>query len=271
MIKFGAIGNQTGNLFMQRIVDGCIVAIVSLFILAVYEDAWTIEHIKEDMFAIFFDMFSFYYYTALLFLFFILPSILDGFKDRKIFYRYTDEKQMPTKIYRFLRGIVLIVCVVLFSVAFSDKYSRTEFYNDGTIIEYDKNNEVVKKYNKSDIDFVELRTDYIYNKSQINYFTEAFIHVKDNSFIISEDDFITPDFDGVNYETERRLYGLRKIKESFPDKIKINAEHIDALLKIEYYDYTQNQAKELCEIFEVDYDEMMLWLKEERDIVLEKD
>ena len=271
MIKYGTIGNQTGNLFMQRIVDGCIVAIVSLFVLAVYENAWTIEHTKEDMYAIFFDMFSFYYYIALMLLFFILPSFLDGFKDRKIFYRYTDEKQMPTKIYRLLRGILLIVCVVLFSVVFSDKYSRTEFYNDGIIIEYNKHNEIVNKYDKSDIDFIELRTDYIYNKSQIYYFAEAFIQVKDNSFIISEVEFITPDFDGVNYETERRLYGLRKIKENFPDKIKINAEHLDALLETEYYDYTKTQAKELCDIFEVDYDEMMLWLKEECDIVLEKD
>ena len=164
---------------MQRIVDGCIVAIVSLFILAVYEDAWTIEHIKEDMFAIFFDMFSFYYYTASMFLFFILPSILDCFEDRKIFYRYTDEKQMPTKIYRLLRGIVLIVCVILFSVAFSDKYSRTEFYNDGTIIEYDKNNEVVKKYNKSDIDFIELRTNHSIGVRHITYWTEAVINLKD--------------------------------------------------------------------------------------------
>ena len=45
---------------------------------------------------------------------------------------------------------------------------------------------------------------------------------------------------------------------------------LDVLLQVEWTNYTQQQAKELCEIFEVDYNEMMLWLKEEWDIVIKE-
>ena len=56
--------NQTKNIILNKIVDGCIIALISLFVLAIYEDAWRIEHTKENMFAIHFDMFSFYYLLA---------------------------------------------------------------------------------------------------------------------------------------------------------------------------------------------------------------
>ena len=84
------------------------------------------------------------------------------------------------------------------------------------------------------------------------------------------DDYIVPD-EYIGNTEECSLYGLKKVKEIFSDKIKINAENLDTLFEVEQYYYTKAQAKELCEIFVVDYEEMMLWLEEEQGVVLEDD
>lgn len=262
--------NQTKKLFLQRIVDGCIVVLISLFILAIYEDAWAIEHTKENMFAIHFDMFSIYYLLAFILFLYVVPNFYEFISNRRILYRYFDEKRVTTKLARFLRIVLISFFIVVLSVLFTDKYSRVEFYNDGSIIEYNKHNQIVNEYNESDIEFVELKTNHSIGKV-VTYWTEAVIYVKDNDFILTQGDYIAPDNYEVNIDTERSLYGLSRIKENFPDKIRINTENIDTLLEVEHYFYTQEQAKKLCEIFEVDYEEMMLWLKEEWDIVLESD
>lgn len=93
--------------------------------------------------------------------------------------------------------------------------------------------------------------------------------VEDRYYTLTQKNYIAPDDYVVNPENERSLYGLKKIKEIFSDKIKINTENVDTLLHVEHLYYTKGQAKRLCEIFEVDFDEMMLWLEEEWDIVLE--
>ena len=129
---------------------------------------------------------------------------------------------------------------------------------------------MINEHKRSDINFVEVRTNHDFGR-HVDYWTEAVIYIKDNYYIIKSDNYITPDdFEGVS-ETERSLYGLKKVKETFSDKIKINTENLNTLFEVEHYDYTQSQANELCEIFEVNFDEMMLWLKEEWNIVLEND
>lgn len=261
--------NQTKNLYLQRLVDGCIVALISLIVLSIYEDAWRIEHTKENMFAIHFDMFSFYYLLAFVVLFYVVPNFYEFISNKRILYRYSDEKRNPTKLARFLRIVLISFIVVSLSVLLTDKYSRVEFYNDGSIIEYNRQNDVVNEYNKSDIEFIEIRTNHSLGGRHVSYWTEATICLKDKKFCLTEEDYITPDNYVTNYETERSLYGLKKIIENFPDIIKINSENVDTLLHVEWVNYTKEQAKELCEIFEVDFDDIMVWLEEYWDIVLE--
>lgn len=269
MSRIKTTENQTKNLILQKIVDGCIVVLISMFVLVVYEDAWTIEHIKENMFAIHFNMFSLYYLLAFTLFMYVAPNFYEFISNRRILYRYNNEKRISSKLARFLKIVLISFFIILLSVLFTDRYSRIEFYNDGSILEYNRQNQVVNGYNKSDIDFIELRTNHSIGGRHITYWTEAVINLKDKSFCLTEGNYITPDNYETNYETERSLYGLKKIIENFPDMIKIDAENIDTLLHVEWVNYTQEQAKKLCEIFEVDYDEMMLWLKAEWDIVLE--
>lgn len=261
--------NQTKNIILKKIVDGCIIALISLFVLAIYEDAWRIEHTKENMFAIHFDMFSFYYLLAFVMLFYVVPNFYEFISNKRILYRYSDEKRNPTKLARFLRIALISFIVVSLSVLLTDKYSRVEFYNDGSIIEYNRQNDVVKEYNKSDIEFIEIRTNHSSGVRHVSYWTEAIICLTDKRFCLTVENYITPDNYVANYETERGLYGLKKIIENFPDIIKINSENIDTLLHVEWVNYTKEQAKKLCEIFEVDFAEMMVWLEEDWDIVLE--
>lgn len=269
MSRIKTTENQTKNLILQKIVDGCIVVLISMFILVVYEDAWTIEHIKENMFAIHFNMFSLYYLLAFILFMYVAPNFYEFISNRRILYRYTDEKRIPAKLARFLKIVLISFFIVLLSVLFTDKYSRVEFYNDGSIVEYNRQNQVVNEYNKSDIEFIELRTNHSIGGRHVKYWTEAIICLTEKSFCLVEGDYITPDNYETNYETERSLFGLKKIIENFPDMIKIDAENIDTLLHVEWVNYTQEQANELCDIFEVNYDEMMIWLEEEWDIVLE--
>ena len=121
----------------------------------------------------------------------------------------------------------------------------------------------------SDIDSVEIRTNHDFGR-HVDYWTEAVIDIGDSYFILKADDYIVPD-EYVADTEECSLYGLKKIKEIFSDKIKINTENLGTLFEVEQYYYTKGQAKELCEIFEVDYDKMMQWLEEEWGIVLEDD
>ena len=128
---------------------------------------------------------------------------------------------------------------------------------------------MVNEYNETDIDFIEIRTNHDLGRP-INYWTEAIFRLQDKSFVLQEKNYITPDNYEINYTTARSLYGLKTIKGLFTDKIKINTENIDTLLQVEWTNYTQQQAKELCEIFEVDYDSIAIWLKEEWDIVIKE-
>ena len=271
MNKIKNTENQTKKLYLQRIVDVCFIALFSVIILYFYEMYWLSVHTtKENMFAIHFDMFSTVYNLVALLFIFVLPNAFEFFSSRGIMYRFTSEKQIPAKLVRVLKIILFSVFVILFSVTFTDKYSRVEFYDTGNIVEYNKNNEVINEHKRSDINFVELRTNHDFGR-HVDYWTEAVIYIKDNYYILKSDNYIIPDdFEGIS-ETERSLYGLKKVKETFSDKIKINTENLNTLLEVEHYDYNQSQANELCEIFEVNFDEMMLWLKEEWNIVLEND
>ncbi len=269
MSKINTEENQTKNLLLQKIVDGGIIVLISVTVLIFYESYWTSAHsLKENMFALHFDMFSTYYSFAFILFLFLGPTFFEFIAGGKILYRYTDKKCMPTKLARILKIIVVSFFIILFSVIFTDKYSRLEFYNNGNIIIYNRQNQVVNTYTESDIELIELRTNHNIGR-KVSYWTEAIIHVKDNKFILKTENYITSDNYEVNYDTARSLYGLSSIKENFPDKIKIDTENIDTLLEVEHYNYTQGQAKKLCEIFEVDYGKMMIWLKEEYDIVLD--
>lgn len=262
--------NQTKKLIFQRIVDGFIIVLISVFILSLYENDWATVHISNgNMFAIDFDMFGAYYVlVCTLFIAPALPIFLKILSQKRIMYRYTDEKQMPTKLRRFLKIIFLSFIVLLCSIMFADKYTRVEFHNDGRIIKYNRQNQVVNKYEKSDVDFVELRTNNSFPGRTVTHWPEAVVYVKDNKFILTENDFIAPESLAYD-ETERSLYGLKKVKEVFSDKIKIGPENLDTLLEVEYMNYTQEQAEELCEIFEVDAEKISLWLEEAWGIVLE--
>lgn len=271
MIKIENTENQTKKLFLKSIVDVGFIALISLSLLYFYEIYWLSVHTtKENLLAIHFDMFSTVYSLVALLFMFVLPNAFDFFSNRGIIYRYTSEKQIPAKVVRFLKIILFSVFIILFSITFSDKNSRVEFYDNGNILEYNKNNEIINEYKISDIDSVGIRTNHDFGR-HVEYWTEVVIDVDDACYILKSDDYITPDDYVVNPETERSLYGLKKVKEIFSDKIKINTENLDTLLEVEQYYYTKGQAKELCDIFEVDYDEMMFWLEEEWGIVLEDD
>lgn len=270
MNKINNTENQTKNLYLKTIVDMAITALISLAFFYFYEMYWLSEHTaKENLLAIHFDMFGMVYSLIALLFMFILPKVVEIFSGKRIIYRYTSEKQIPTKLVRALKIILFSVFIILFSITFTDKNSRIEFYNNGNIIEYNKNNEIINEYEMSDIDSVEIRTNHNFGR-HIDYWTEAVVDIGDSRFVLKFDDYIVPD----NYvaDTEEcSLYGLKKVKEIFSDKIKINTENLDTLFEVEQYYYTKGQAKELCDIFEVDYDEMMLWLEEEWGIVLEDD
>ncbi|MBQ7116760.1 MAG: hypothetical protein IJN88_00965 [Clostridia bacterium] len=261
--------NQTKSLFLKRIVDVCVIILISLSVLSFYEIDWSSVHTsKENLLALHFDMFGLYYSLAAMLFMFILPNALEFFSGRRIMYRYTSGKKIPAGLGRALKIIFVSLFIVFCSVSFADKYSRTEFYSDGSIIEYNRYNQIVNEYSKADIESVELRTNHDFGRN-MNYWTETVIYIKDGYYILTQGDYLAPDDYEVNPETERSLYGLRKVKETFSDKIKINKEKLDTLFEVERYSYTQAQAKELCDIFEADYEEMMLWLKEEWDIVLD--
>ncbi len=270
MSKIIAGENQTKNLYLQRLVDGCIILLLSLTVLSIYESDWCSVHIsKDNMYAIYFDMFSIYYGLAFILFYFCVPNFFEFISGRRLMYRFTDKKQLPTKFVRILKVVIFTLFIVFCSVMLADKYSRVEFYNDGSIIEYNKDNQVINEYTESDIDFIELRTNYNHNGKHTTYWAEAVIYVKDKEFVLNENHYIAPDDYYVNIDIERSLYGLSRVKEKFPDKIKINTENIDTLLEVEYLYYTKDNARRLCEIFEVDFDEMMIWLEEEWDIVLD--
>lgn len=110
-----------------------------------------------------------------------------------------------------------------------------------------------------------MRTNHVSGK---NYWTEAIIYINDYKFILKTENYIVPDNDEYIFYTDRNLYGLRSTKKVFSDKIKINSENIDTLLHVEFPYYNREQAEELCEIFESDYNEIAIWLEEEWGLVL---
>ncbi len=271
MNKMENTENQTKKLYLKSIVDVGFIALISFIVLYFYEMYWlTVHTTKENMLAIHFDMFSTVYSLVALLFMFVLPNVFEFFSSRVIMHRYTSEKQVPTKVVRILKIILFSVFIIFFSITYSDKNSRIEFYDNGNIFEYNKNNEIINEYKISDIDSVEIRTNHSFGR-HVDYWIEAVINTSDKNYILKSDNYITTDDYVVNPETERSLHGLRKVKEVFSNKIKINTENLDTLFEVEQYYYTKGQAKELCEIFEVDYDEMMLWLEEEWGIVLEND
>ena len=270
MNKIKITENQTKNRYLKTIVDAGITALISVIFLYFYEMYWLSEHTaKENLLAIHFDIFGMVYSLVVLLFMFILPKTFEIFNSRGILRRYTSEKQIPTKVVRALKIILFSVFIILFSVTFSDKNSRVEFYDNGNIIEYNKNNEIINEYKISDIDSVEIRTNHDFGR-HVDYWTEAVVDIGDYCFILKADDYIVPD-DYIGDTEECSLYGLKKVKETFSGKIKINTDNLGTLFEVEQYYYTKRQANELCEIFEVDYDEMMLWLEEEWGIVLEDD
>ena len=272
MNKIGNTENHTKNLYFQRIVDVAIILLLSVIALTIYNDYWLYEHsTKENMLAIQFYMFNFYLTLVCLLFMYVIPNALDFFSRRNYLYRYTSENKLSARFVRALKLIIATVIIVLCSIMFDDKYSRVEFYDDGRIVEYNKENQIVNEYLKSDVDFVELEAVCGHSSKHTYYRAVANIYVNDSYYTLSQKNYIAPDTYVVNPDTERSLYGLKKVKEIFSDKITINKENIDTLLEVEHLYYTKGQAKELCEIFEIDYDDMMLWLEEEWDIVLEND
>ena len=266
MNEFNTTENQTKNPFFQIIFDACLVAAFSFGVLSLYENYVTnIHSSKENMLAISFDMFSLYYTFIVLFLVLIVPNLFEIIINRRNIYRYKEEKRIASKLVRVLKIILSTLFIVLCLITFADKYSRVEFYSDGTIVEYDRNNQVERKYSKSDVDYVELRTNHVSGK---NYWTEAIIYINDYKFILKTENYIVPDNDEYIFYTDRNLYGLRSTKKVFSDKIKINSENIDTLLRVEFPYYNREQAEELCEIFESDYNEIAIWLEEEWGLVL---
>ena len=264
--------NQTKNFYFQRLVDCCIILLLSIIVLSIYESDWCSVHTsKENMLAIQFDMFSLHLTLVFLLFMYGIPNAFGFFGRIKFLYRYTSENKLSARLVRALKIVIVTVIIVLCSIMFADKYSRVEFYNDGSIIEYNKENQIVNEYLKSDVDFVELEAVCGHSSKHVYYRAVANIYVNDSYYTLSQKNYIAPDTYVVNPDTERSLYGLKKVKEIFSDKITINKENIDTLLEVEHLYYTKGQAKELCEIFEVDFDEMMLWLEEEWDIVLEND
>lgn len=263
--------NQTQKLFTQRLLDGCITILISGFILATYQYDWTSVHTsKANLIAIYFDMFDIFFSMAFAVFMFILPHFIEFLNGKRILYKYTSEKQLPTKLKRLLKITLVTSFIILCAITFTDKYSRVEFYNDGSIVEYNRNNEIINKISKNDIDYVELKVSHTFGGRHISYWTEAVIYTDNNEFPLTYSNYITPyTYDETNSDTFAELYGLRKVKEVFADKIRINTENIDTLLEVEHWNYTQKQGRELCDIFEVDYDEIALWLDEEWDIVLE--
>lgn len=272
MNKNRNIDIQIKNINFQRIVDIAIILLLSVILLGIYSDYWLFEHAsKENLLAIHFDMFSFYYLLVFALFMCVVPNALEFFSGRSFLHRHTYESKLPAKLVRSLKIITATAIIVLCSVTFADKYSRVEFYDNGRIVEYNKDNQIVNEYSKDDIDAVELKADHGHSGRHVYYKAVANIYINDSYYRLIQENYIAPDDFDVNPETERCLYGLKKVKEIFSDKIKINTENLDILFEVEHYDYTKSQAKELCEIFEVDYDEMMLWLEEEWGIVLEDD
>lgn len=272
MNKIENIENQTKNPHFQIIVDIAIILLISVCALSIYNDYWLFEHAsKKNLLAIHFDMFSFYYLLVFALFMCVVPNALEFFSGRSFLHKYTSERQLPAKLVRVLKIIITTAIIVLCSVMFSDNYSRVEFYDNGIIVEYNKDNQIVNEYSKGDIDVVELKADYGRSGRHVYYKAVANIYINDSYYTLNQGNYIAPDNFAVNPETERNLYGLKKVKEIFSDKIKINTENLDILFEVERYDYTKSQAKELCDIFEVDYNEMMLWLEEEWGIVLEED
>ena len=110
MNKIKNTENQTKNLYLKIIVDIGVTALISLSFLYFYEMYWLSEHTaKENLLAIHFDMFSMVYsLVALLFMFF-LPKAFENISSRGILRRYTSEKQIPTKVVRFLKIIPLLM------------------------------------------------------------------------------------------------------------------------------------------------------------------
>lgn len=252
MSKITSGENQTKNLYLQRLVDGCIILLLSVAVLSIYEWDWISVHTsKENMLAIHFDMFGTYYLFVCVLFYFFVPNFFEFISGRRLMYRFTDKKQLPRKVVRILKVFILTSFVIFCSVMLADKYSRVEFYDNGSIIEYNKNNQVINEYTESDIDFVEIRTNHDFGR-HIDYWTEAVIYLKDRDFVLMQGDYVTPDLDS---DIERSLYGLSKVKENFSDKMKINTENIYVLLDVEQFSYNQDQAKRLCDIFEIDFDE----------------
>lgn len=85
--------NQTKNLNLQRLVDSCVILLLSIIVLSVYENDWSSVHIsKENMYAIHFDMFSTYYSFVFILFYFFVPKFFELINGNRQMYRFTDKK-----------------------------------------------------------------------------------------------------------------------------------------------------------------------------------
>ena len=107
--------NQTKNLYLQKLVDGCIIILLSLAVLTFYEWDWISVHTsKENMLAIQFDMFSFHLMLAFLLFMYVIPNALEYFRGRNFFYRYTPENKLSARLVRALK-IVIVTVIIMFN------------------------------------------------------------------------------------------------------------------------------------------------------------
>ena len=141
--------NMTKSRLLQLIVDICIIVLFSAIILTIYENYWSAVHISQkNLLAIHFDIFSNYLSFVFLLFMVIAPNFVEYICNRKTPYK-TDKKLKYTKLTRFIKIILVTVFVILIAVIFTDKYSRVEFYDNGNIIEYNKQNQTLNEYNKN--------------------------------------------------------------------------------------------------------------------------
>lgn len=155
--------NQVKNLQFQKIVDIAVILLSSIIALVIYNDYWLFEHAsKENMLAMHFDIFSSYYFFVSVLFMSVIPNALEFFSGRSFLRRYTSENRLPPRLVRALKIVLLTVIIFLCSVMFADKYSRVEFYDNGRIVEYNKNNQIVNEYSKNDVDYVELNAVWRY-------------------------------------------------------------------------------------------------------------
>ena len=125
MNKIGNTENHTKNYNLQRLVDCCVILLLSIIILSIYESDWSSVHAsKDNMYAIYFDMFGTYYSFAFILMYFFVPNFFEFISGsgRNFLYRYTSENKLSARLVRVLKIVIVTVVIVLCSIMFNDKY-----------------------------------------------------------------------------------------------------------------------------------------------------